>query len=262
MIRTETAKEVLDMRIFLDTARLDEIREVVPLGFISGVTTNPSLMLESGRADWREVVREICYLVQGHVSAEVLSTDVGGMVREAKEIATWSPYVGVKIPTTPAGLTAISRLSKEEVDLERLCQGCAWYGKCDTDIDAARELAAGLGIQTNGTLVFSPNQALFAARAGASFVSPFVGRLDETGQDGIQVVSNIVEIFRAYGIETQVVAASLRHPMHIVQAALAGADAATVHYPVLMKALRHPLTELGVERFLADWTQLQSYPRR
>jgi transaldolase len=254
---TGSVEEVPDMQVFLDTAKLDEVREVLSLGFISGVTTNPNLMMQSGRTDWREVVREICYLVQGHVSAEVLSTEVEGMVAEAKEIATWSPYVGIKIPATPSGLGAISRLSKEEVDLERLCRGCAWYGKCYTGIDRARELAEGWGIQTNGTLVFSPNQALFAARAGASFVSPFVGRLDEVGQDGMQLVADVVSIFRAYDIETRVVAASLRHPLHVTQAALAGADAATVHYPVLMKALRHPLTDLGVERFRADWAKLK-----
>ena len=245
------------MEIFLDTAKLEEIREVVQMGFLSGVTTNPSLMMQSGRGDYKDVVREICHMLQDHISAEVVSTDTAGMVAEAKEIATWSPYVAVKIPAIPAGLSAISQISEQEVDLERLCQGCAFYGKCDTDIETARDLVQAWGIRVNATLVFSPNQALFAANAGASYVSPFVGRLDDIGEDGMQVVTDTAEIFGTYGIETQIIAASLRHPLHITQAALAGADIATIPYAVLMKALRHPLTDIGVERFMADWAKVK-----
>jgi transaldolase len=244
------------MEIFLDTAKLDEIREAVKMGLISGVTTNPSLMMKSGRADYKVVTREICHLVQNRISAEVVSMDAEGMLAEAKEIATWSPHVVVKIPTTAAGLSAMRLVSEEEVDLERLCQGCPWFGKCDTEIGLARDLALAWGMRINATLVFSANQALFAATAGASFVSPFVGRLDDTGHDGMQLVADIATIFDDYGIATAIIAASIRHPLHITQAALAGADIATVPYAVLMKALKHPLTDIGVERFLADWAKV------
>jgi transaldolase len=195
--------------------------------------------------------------VQNRISAEVVSTDPEGMLTEAREIATWSPHIVVKIPTTPAGLQAMHMVSQEEVELDRLCQGCPWSGKCDTDIDTARDLAASWGIRINATLIFSPNQALFAATAGASFVSPFIGRLDDIGQDGMQVVRDTAEIFGNYGIDTQIIAASIRHPLHITQAALAGADIATVPYEVLMKALKHPLTDIGLERFLADWAKVK-----
>lgn len=244
------------MEIFLDTAKVDEIREAARMGLISGVTTNPSLMMSSGRADYKGVTREICYLVQNRISAEVVSTDAEGMLAEAREIATWSPHVVVKIPVTAAGLIAIKLVSEEEVDLEPLCQGCPWFGKCDTEISLARDLASAWGIRINATLVFSANQALFAATAGASFVSPFVGRLDDIGHDGMQVVTNIASIFDNYGIDTEIIAASIRHPLHITQAALAGADIATVPYDVLMKALKHPLTDIGVERFLSDWAKV------
>jgi transaldolase len=244
------------MEIFLDTAKVDEIREAVKLGLISGVTTNPSLMMSSGRADYKGVTREICHLVQNRISAEVVSTDAEGMLAEAREIATWSPHVVVKIPTTAAGLSAMTLVSEEEVDLEPLCQGCPWFGKCDTEIGLARDLASAWGMRINATLVFSANQALFAATAGASFVSPFVGRLDDIGHDGMQVVADIASIFNNYGIDTEIIAASIRHPLHITQAALAGADIATVPYDVLMKALKHPLTDTGVERFLADWAKV------
>lgn len=244
------------MEMFLDTANLDEIRQVAQMGLITGVTTNPSLMMRSGRADYKEVAREICFIVQGHVSAEVISMEAEGMLAEAKEIATWSPYVAVKIPTVAEGLKAMHLVSQEEVDLDRLCQGCPRFGKCATDIEFAREFAAAWGIRVNATLIFSPNQALFAATAGASYVSPFIGRLDDIGHDGMQVVTDTATIFDTFSIGTQIIAASLRHPLHVTQAALAGADIATVPYGVLMKALKHPLTDMGVERFLADWAKV------
>ena len=244
------------MQIFLDTAKIEEIREAVELGVISGVTTNPSLMMRAGRGDYKAVAQEICYLVQGPVSAEVTSTEAEEMVEQAKAIAQWSPHVVVKIPVTAEGLRAIHALSKLTPDPDNICQGCPWRGKCQTDPDVAHDLALTWGIRTNATLVFSANQALLAALAGASYVSPFVGRLDDAGNDGMQVVADIVEIFAAYGFDTQVIAASIRHPMHIVQAALLGADIATVPYAVLMKAIRHPLTDVGIERFLADWAKV------
>ena len=244
------------MQIFLDTAKIEEIREAVELGVISGVTTNPSLMMRAGRGDYKAVAQEICYLVQGPVSAEVTSTEAEEMVEQAKAIAQWSPHVVVKIPVTAEGLKAIHALSKLTPDPDNICQGCPWRGKCQTDPDVAHDLALTWGIRTNATLVFSANQALLAALAGASYVSPFVGRLDDAGNNGMQVVADIVEIFAAYGFETQIIAASIRHPMHIVQAALLGADIATVPYAVLMKAIRHPLTDVGIERFLADWAKV------
>jgi len=244
------------MQIFLDTAKIEEIREAVELGVISGVTTNPSLMMRAGRGDYKAVAQEICYLVQGPVSAEVTSTEAEEMVEQAKAIAQWSPHVVVKIPVTAEGLRAIHALSELTPDPDNICRGCPWRGKCQTDPDVAHDLALTWGIRTNATLVFSANQALLAALAGASYVSPFVGRLDDAGNDGMQVVADIVEIFAAYGFETQVIAASIRHPMHIVQAALLGADIATVPYAVLMKAIKHPLTDVGIERFLADWAKV------
>jgi transaldolase len=167
------------MKLFLDTANIEEIREIAAWGVLSGVTTNPSLMAQAGRGDYKAVAQEICYLVQGPVSAEAVSLDAEGMTAEAKEFAVWSPHVVVKIPTIEEGLKAMHRIRKLKVDLDRLCQGCPWLSRCDTPIDKARDLAAQWGIRINATLVFSAAQALLAATAGASYVSPFVGRLDD-----------------------------------------------------------------------------------
>ncbi len=241
------------MEIYLDTANIEEIREAVKMGVISGVTTNPSLMMRAGRGDYRQVAQEICYLVQGPVSAEVVSTEAAKMVEEATRIAQWSPHVVIKVPVTADGLEAISTLGETEVDPDDICQECNWLDVCPLDRDSARELALMQGIGTNATLVFSSNQALLAARAGATFVSPFVGRLDDIGHDGMAVVAEAAEIFFSYGLDTRIIAASIRHPLHVPQAALAGADIATVPYSVLQKMVHHPLTDVGVERFLADW---------
>jgi len=216
------------MRLFLDTADVEEIRKGVELGVISGVTTNPSLVARVKRP-LKEVVREICALVPGPVSAEVLARDTAGMVEEARQLAAIAPNVVVKIPITEEGLRAVKVL-------------------------------AGEGIATNVTLVFSPNQALLAALAGAAYVSPFVGRLDDVGAEGMEVVRTIVSIFRQYGFSTQVIAASIRHPMHVVAAAQAGAPVATLPYGVLVQMLRHPLTDVGIERFLADWAKVGIAP--
>jgi transaldolase len=244
------------MEIFLDTANIEEIREAAKLGIISGVTTNPSLMMRAGRCDYKKVTQEICYIVQGPVSAEVTELETDKMVEQAQEIARWSPHVVIKIPVTAEGLKAISILFESEIDPEDICQGCAWLGQCDTDLEIARDLVYTWGIRTNATLVFSANQALLAALAGASFASVFVGRLDDAGNDGMQVVADTVEIFETYGLDTEIIAASIRHPMHITEAALLGADIATVPYDVLMKAIKHPLTDVGIERFLADWRKV------
>ncbi len=213
------------MRLFLDTANLEEIRKGARLGVISGVTTNPSLVARENRSDLPEVIREIASIVDGPISAEVLSQDVEGMIREAREASSWSPNVVVKIPVSATGLEAISQLSRE-------------------------------GIKCNLTLCFSLNQALLGALAGATYVSPFVGRLDDIGHDGMALVADIVRVFEHYGFSTQVIAASIRHPLHCVAAAKAGAHIATVPYRVLMQMIQHPLTEVGISRFAQDWQRV------
>ena len=209
------------MRLFLDTASIEECRAAAKLGVISGVTTNPSLWAQAGGGNYREIILEIAGIVDGPISAECLSRDVEGLGEEARRIAAWHPNVVVKIPIDEAGLEAIARLSKE-------------------------------GVKTNTTLVFSTNQALLAAQAGATYVSPFVGRLDDVGHEGMEMVAEVVDIFDRYHFPTQVIAASLRHPRHVIEAARAGAHIGTMPYAVLQGMLRHPLTDVGIERFLAD----------
>lgn len=215
------------MEIFLDTANLDEIHQALRLGVISGVTTNPSLAAKEGigdLGDYREAVQEIARIVDGPISAEVLAADYDGMVREARDIAGWAPNIVAKIPSTLEGFEAMSTLSQD-------------------------------GIRINQTLCFSVNQAILGARAGASFVSPFVGRLDDGGHDGMQVVADIVEVFNRYQIGTKVLAASIRHPMHCVAAAKVGAHIATIPLKVLIQMAHHPLTDVGMARFSEDWKQ-------
>lgn len=214
------------MKLFLDTANVEHIREINSWGILSGVTTNPTLVSREGRC-MRDCLEEIVSIVDGPVSAEVLSLDTEGMIREARELASIDPKINVKIPVTPAGLAAVKALSVE-------------------------------GIKTNVTLVFSVNQALLAAAAGATFISPFVGRLDDIGNDGMALVRDIVAVFRNYDIGAQVIAASIRHPMHVVQAAMAGADIATVPYEVMVQMVKHPLTEAGIERFLKDYEKVRA----
>ena len=213
------------MLIFLDTANIDEIREAASLGVISGVTTNPSLVSKEATSDYETVVKTICSIVSGSVSAEVLVEDEESMVEEARVKASWAPNVTVKIPITADGLKATSTLSKENIEI-------------------------------NMTLCFSVNQALLAARAGATYVSPFVGRLDDIGHDGMELVADIVEMYSYYELPTKVIAASIRHPLHCVTAARAGADIATVPYKVLMQMIKHPLTDTGIARFLEDWRRV------
>jgi transaldolase len=213
------------MLIFLDTANIDEIREAASLGVISGVTTNPSLVSKEATADYETVVKTICSIVSGSVSAEVLVEDAESMIEEARVKASWAPNVTVKIPITADGLKATSTLSKENIKI-------------------------------NMTLCFSVNQALLAARAGATYVSPFVGRLDDIGHDGMELVADIVEMYGYYELPTKVIAASIRHPLHCVTAARAGADIATVPYKVLMQMIQHPLTDTGIARFLEDWRRV------
>jgi len=207
------------MKLFIDTANLAEIREMAWL--VDGVTTNPSLVAVEKRP-FREVIAEICTLVQGPVSAEVTALDADGMVAEARELAKIHKNVVVKVPMTLAGMKAVQRLAEE-------------------------------GIPTNATLVFSANQALLAAKCGATYVSPFVGRIDDVGGDGMELVSQILEVYEAYAFPTEVIVASVRHPQHVLQAALLGADIATVPYAILKRLFDHPLTDAGIERFLKDW---------
>lgn len=214
------------MRLFLDTANIDEIREATRMGILAGVTTNPSLMAKESGVSYHDRVVEICDVVGGPVSAECTSRDVAGLLQEAREIAAWHKHVVVKIPIDEAGLEATSVLAKE-------------------------------GIKINMTLIFSANQALLAATAGATYVSPFIGRIDDAGQDGMEVVRESVEIFDRYHLPAQVLAASIRHPRHVVEAALAGAPIATLPYGVLKAMLKHPLTDAGIERFLADSQKYQ-----
>ena len=219
------------MRLFLDTANIDEIRDAVRMGVLAGVTTNPTLMSKESGISYRERVVEICEAVQGPVSAECVSRDVAGLLKEGREIASWHANVVVKIPIDEAGLEATSLLSRD-------------------------------GIAINMTLVFSANQALLAATAGAAFVSPFVGRIDDAGQDGMEVVRESVEIFDKYHLPAQLLAASLRHPRHVIDAARAGAPIATIPFTLLKAMVKHPLTDVGIERFAADARSYLQEPER
>nr|WP_294575795.1 fructose-6-phosphate aldolase [uncultured Romboutsia sp.] len=209
------------MRFFIDTANIEEIKEANELGVICGVTTNPSLIAKEGR-DFIEVVKEITTIVDGPISAEVISLDHEGMVEEADKLSKIHENIVIKLPMTLEGLKATKILSQK-------------------------------GIKTNVTLIFSATQALLAARAGATYVSPFVGRLDDIGQDGLSLIEEIVDIFNVNAIETQIIVASVRNPIHVAQAARMGADIATVPYKVITQMTKHPLTDKGIENFLKDW---------
>ena len=214
------------MRIFLDTANIDEIKRGARLGIVSGVTTNPTLVSKEGLNDYKAVVKEICSIIPGPVSAEVVVEGTQAMLEQAREIATWAPNVVIKIPSTIDGLEVISALARDN-------------------------------IKVNMTLCFSLNQALLGALAGAAYVSPFVGRLDDVGHDGMQLVKDMVEVFRYYHLKTEVLAASIRHPLHCVVAAKAGAHIATMPFKVLMQMMKHPLTDVGNAQFLSDWKSVQ-----
>lgn len=209
------------MKFFIDTANIEEVREALKLGLVDGATTNPSLVAKTGRG-FGEVVQEICALVPGPVSLETVSLDAAGMVREGEQLVRYGQNVVVKVPLTPEGLKAV-RLLKEK------------------------------GIKTNVTLCFSPVQALLAAKAGAAYVSPFVGRLDDISQNGMDIIEQIVKIFKNYGFTTEVLVASIRHPIHVLTAALQGAHVATMPFAVIKQLAYHPLTDIGIEKFLKDW---------
>jgi transaldolase len=212
------------MKFFIDTASLDEIREANEMGLIDGVTTNPSLIAKEGDVDFKDHIGKICALVKGDVSAEVTALDTAGMLEQGRELAKIAPNVVVKCPLTLDGLKATRTFTAE-------------------------------GVKTNVTLCFSASQALLAAKAGATYISPFIGRLDDISENGMQLISDIVQIYGNYGFKTEVLAASIRHPMHIVDAALVGADVATIPYKVIQQLVKHPLTDKGLDGFLADWAK-------
>ena len=214
------------MKFFIDTANVSEIREAVSLGLVDGVTTNPSLVSKENR-EFRELVREICTLVDGPVSAEVISLDAEGMIKEARELSSIHKNIVIKIPMLPEGLKAVRRLAQED-------------------------------IRTNVTLVFSPSQALLAAKAGAAYVSPFVGRLDDVSYVGMDLIGQIRTIFDNYGFTTEIIVASIRNPLHVVDAAMMGADVATIPYKVLLQLAHHPLTDIGIKKFLEDWQKVSA----
>ena len=213
------------MKFFIDTANIEEIKQAHAMGMADGVTTNPSLIAKEGR-DFETIIKEICAVIDGPVSAEVIGTDTGAMLKEARHLADLHPNVVVKIPMTVDGIKATRQLSLE-------------------------------GIKTNVTLVFSPLQALMAAKAGATFVSPFIGRLDDISQEGLALIEQIVQIYDNYGYTTEVIVASVRNPLHVLDAALIGADIATIPFGVLQKFAAHPLTDKGLKAFLADWEKAQ-----
>jgi transaldolase len=213
------------MKFFLDTAIVDEIREVNELGILSGVTTNPSLIAKSGRV-FEEVLQEILQIVDGSVSAEVMSREASGMIAEGERLAAYGENVTIKVPMTLEGLKAVSHFASK-------------------------------GIKTNVTLIFSANQALLAARAGATYVSPFLGRLDDISHNGLKLIEEISSIFSIHDLSTEIIAASVRHPVHVTEAALAGADIATVPYGVIKQLINHPLTDQGIEKFERDWQEAQ-----
>jgi transaldolase len=211
------------MKFFIDTANIDEIKEAHSMGMVDGVTTNPSLIAKEGR-DFEDIIKDICEIVDGPISAEVISTDVEGMVKEARELAKIHDNIVVKIPLLVDGLKATRILAEE-------------------------------GIKTNVTLVFSPLQALMAAKAGATYVSPFIGRLDDISQEGLLLVEQIVEIYSNYAYDTEIIVASIRNPLHVLESALMGADIATIPFSVLNKLASHPLTDKGLKAFLDDWNK-------
>lgn len=219
------------MRIFLDTANIDELKKGAALGVVSGVTTNPTLLARAGHKDYEAAVKKICAIIPGPVSAEVVVEGAEAMLKQARQIASWAPNVVIKIPSTAEGLEVITALAKEN-------------------------------IRVNMTLCFSLNQAILGALAGAAYVSPFVGRLDDIGHDGMALVKEMVDVLKAYQFKTEVIAASIRHPRHCVAAARAGAQIATVPYEVLEQMMKHPLTDIGIARFMADWQRAQQEQQR
>jgi len=213
------------MKIFIDTANLNEIQEAADMGILDGVTTNPSLVAKEGHKDFRALLEKICSIVDGDISAEVVSTDCNGILKEGRELANIHKNIVIKVPLIKEGLKAVKIFNEE-------------------------------GIKTNVTLCFSPSQAILAAKAGAYLVSPFVGRLDDISHEGMELISKIIQIYQNYGFKTQVLVASVRHPLHFVEAALMGADVCTMPFKVIEALVKHPLTDIGLQKFLDDWRKL------
>lgn len=213
------------MKIFIDTANIEEIKTANEWGVIDGVTTNPTLVAKEGK-DFKALINEILGIVDGPISVEVISTDSEGMIKEALEMSNWSENIVVKIPMIPEGLKAVKTLNENDV-------------------------------KTNVTLVFSVNQALLAAKAGATYVSPFIGRLDDIGHDGMQIIHDLVQIYNIYDFKTEIIVASIRHPLHVIESAKTGAHVATIPFGVIEKMFKHPLTDIGLEKFLRDWEKLK-----
>ena len=212
------------MKIFIDTANIEEIKTANEWGVIDGVTTNPTLVAKEGK-DFKSIVNQILSIVDGPISVEVISTDPEGMVKEALDMSKWSENIVIKMPMIPDGLKAVKILNEK-------------------------------GVKTNVTLVFSVNQALLAAKAGATYVSPFIGRLDDIGHDGMQIIRDLVQIYKLYDFKTKIIVASIRHPLHVVESAKIGADVATIPFGVIEKMFKHPLTDIGLEKFLQDWKKI------
>ena len=239
------------MEIYLDTASLDEVKAAAAWGVLRGITTNPSHVAKAGVRDLRTHIQELCWVADVPISVEVVTTDADEMVSQGLDYATWSPNVVVKLPTIPAGLKAISRVTKTEVTAT--CEGCAHFEGCPIRARFAAQNALTRIPEVNATLIFTANQAILALAAGASYVSPFVGRLDAVGEDGVTLVTDIAQILRIQQQPGKIIAAAMRHPVHITAVARAGAHIATMAYAVLTQLIEHPLTERGLADFMADY---------
>lgn len=243
------------MEFYLDTAQLDEVRSAATWGVLGGITTNPSHVAKAGVRDLKAHIQEMCWIADVPISVEVVTTDGGEMIEQGLSYATWSPNVVVKIPAIPAGLTAMSQLTKTEATAS--CSGCSHFDGCPIRERFAQRGALTRSPQVNATLIFTANQAMLALAAGASYVSPFVGRLDAIGEDGVRLVADITEILSAQQQPGKIIAAALRHPMHVTEVAKAGAHIATMAYSLLTQLIEHPLTDKGLADFMADYERSQ-----
>nr|BBH92068.1 putative transaldolase [Thermogemmatispora argillosa] len=243
------------MEFYLDTAQLDEVRAAVAWGVLRGVTTNPSHIARAGVRDMRAHIQELCWIADVPISVEVVALDADGMVAQGIDFATWSPHVVVKLPTTVEGLKAMARLSRSEVTAT--CEGCSHVADCPIRTRFAQQQRLTRRPEINATLIFTVNQALLALAAGATYVSPFVGRLDAVGEDGVALVSELAQVLRVQQQPGKIIAAALRHPVHVTAVARAGAHIATMAYAILTQLIEHPLTAAGLEAFLQDYRRSQ-----
>jgi transaldolase len=239
------------MELYLDTAQLEEVRFISAWGVLRGITTNPSHMAKAGVQDMRTHIQEMCWIADVPTSVEVVTTDADEMIEQAAEYATWSPNVVIKLPTIEAGLVAMSQVTRKEATVT--CKQCIHFEGCPIRERFARRDALTRIPEVNATLIFSANQAILALSAGANYVSPFVGRLDGIGEDGTKLVRDIAEILRAQQLPGKIIAAAMRHPLHVTEAAKAGAHIATMAYAIMTQMLHHPLTDQGLADFMADY---------